>query len=106
MNRAAPYRHPEGMAKATWNGATIAESAHVERLEGNLYFPAESLKREFLEPSEHTTVCSWKGVANYYNVVANGEKLANAAWYYSNPNPEAANIKDHVAFWKGVKVDD
>jgi uncharacterized protein (DUF427 family) len=105
MNRSAPYRHPEGMAKATWNSATIAESTNVETLEGNLYFPAESLKREFLEPSEHTTVCSWKGVAHYYHVVVNGEKLQNAAWYYPQPNPEASNIKDCVAFWKGVKVD-
>jgi uncharacterized protein (DUF427 family) len=93
------------MAKATWHDATLAESANIERVEGNSYFPADSIHSAFFEPSDHTTVCSWKGTAHYYNVVVNGEKNLNAAWYYPEPKPEAAIIKGYVAFWKGVKVE-
>ena len=92
------------MAKAVWNGRTIAESKDFETVEGNVYFPPEALKREYLKPSDHTSVCGWKGTARYYTLVVHGEENPNAAWYYPEPKPEAANIKDHVAFWNGVTV--
>ena len=92
------------MAKANWHNAPLAESAQTQMVEGNHYFPPDSLRREYFEPSDHTTVCPWKGTAHYYHVVVNGEKNANAAWYYPEPKQAAANIKDHVAFWKGVEV--
>ncbi len=92
------------MAKATWQKVTLADSTHTEQVEGNHYFPSESIHREFFTPSEHTTVCPWKGIAHYYHVVVNGEKNENAAWYYPEPKTAAANIKDHVAFWKGVQI--
>ena len=94
-----------GMAKATWQKTTLAESGRTEQVEGNHYFPADSIQREFFQPSDHTTVCPWKGTAHYYHVVVNGEKNENAAWYYPEPKTAAANIKDHVAFWKGVRVE-
>ncbi len=93
------------MAKATWQQATLAETSRTEQVEGNHYFPAESIHREFFEPSGHTTACPWKGTAHYYHVVVNGQKNENAAWYYPEPKSAAANIKDHVAFWKGVRVE-
>ncbi len=93
------------MAKATWQATTLAESNKTEQVEGNQYFPADSVQREFLQPSAHTTICPWKGTAHYYNVVVNGQTNENAAWYYPEPKSPAANIKDHVAFWKGVQVD-
>lgn len=92
------------MPKARWNGYVIAESDKFETVEGNVYFPPEALKREFLTPSSHTTVCSWKGTAHYYNVVVDGKENENAAWYYPDPKPAAKNIKDHIAFWRGVEV--
>ncbi len=92
------------MATATWHQATLAQSAHTQQVEGNQYFPPDSIHREFLEPSNHTTVCPWKGTAHYYHVVVNGERNENAAWYYPEPKSAAANIQDHVAFWKGVLV--
>ncbi|HXU31501.1 MAG TPA: DUF427 domain-containing protein [Thermoanaerobaculia bacterium] len=93
------------MARATWKGATIAESDTFEIVEGNVYFPAEAVKQERLSPSATTTVCGWKGTANYYTVVVDGEENRDAAWYYADPKPEAANIKGHVAFWRGVTVE-
>ena len=92
------------MTTATWQKATLAESAHTERVEGNHYFPPDSIHREFFEPSHHTTVCPWKGTAHYYHVVVNGQRNENAAWFYPEPKAAAANIKDHIAFWKGVQV--
>jgi uncharacterized protein (DUF427 family) len=92
------------MAKATWHNSTLAESDHTEQVEGNHYFPPDTVKKELFEPSKHTSICPWKGTAHYYNVVVNGERNENAAWYYPEPKPEAANIKDHVAFWKGVDI--
>ena len=94
------------MAKATWNGAVIAESDTIERLDGSVYFPPDSLKREHFEDSDHTTVCGWKGTANYYNVVVDGQQNANAAWCYADPKPAAKTIAKHVAFWKGVQVEE
>ncbi len=93
------------MAKATWNKAVLAESAKTEQVEGNQYFPEESIHREFFQPSNHTTECPWKGTAHYYHVVVKDQRNENAAWYYPQPKPAASNIKDHVAFWKGVKVE-
>jgi len=93
------------MAKAMWNGAVIAESETFEEVDGNVYFPREALKDENVETSSHTSVCGWKGTANYFNVVVDGETNNNAAWYYATPKDAAKNIKGHVAFWKGVTVE-
>ena len=93
------------MARAIWNGEVIAESDVFEVVEGNVYFPPGAVKRDKLEPSAHTTVCGWKGVASYYHVVAGGQRNENAAWYYPTPKDAAKQIKDHVAFWHGVKVE-
>ena len=93
------------MPKATWRGQVIAESDVFETVEGNVYFPAAALKREYFRPSDRHTVCGWKGTASYYDVVVDGETNPAAAWYYPDPKPAAANIKDHVAFWNGVEVE-
>jgi uncharacterized protein (DUF427 family) len=83
----------------------IAQSDTYEVVEGNIYFPKESVNMEYLKPSDTHTTCYWKGVASYYHVEVEGEVLQDAAWYYPNPSSAAANIKDHIAFWKGVKVE-
>ena len=93
------------MARATWSGRVIAESASCETVEGNHYFPPEAVKREFLQPSETHTTCGWKGIASYYDVVVDGQTNKDAAWYYPDPKPAAANIAGYVAFWKGVKIE-
>ena len=93
------------MAKATWNGVTIAESDTYETVEGNIYFPPSALNRELLRPSETHTTCSWKGVASYYDIEVEGKTNKDAAWFYPTPKDAAANIKGFVAFWKGVKVE-
>lgn len=92
------------MPKAIWNGKVIAESDSFEEVEGNVYFPPAALKREYFTDSDHTSICPWKGTAGYFNVVVDGKANADAAWIYRNPKPAAANIKDHVAFWRGVEV--
>ena len=94
------------MAKAIWNGQVIAESDTTEIVEGNHYFPADSIKKEFFTESDTRTICPWKGEASYYNIEVDGKTNADAAWYYPNPKSEAANIKNYVAFWKGVEVTD
>ncbi len=91
--------------KATWNEAVIAESEATVVVEGNHYFPADSVSKEYLQQSSTHTTCPWKGEASYYNLVVNGETNEDAAWYYPAPKDAAAEIKDHVAFWKGVKVE-
>jgi uncharacterized protein (DUF427 family) len=93
------------MARATWNGAVIAESDQYEVVEGNVYFPAEAVKREYLRDSATHTVCGWKGTASYYTLVVDGKENPDAAWYYPTPLEAATNIRDHVAFWKGVQVE-
>lgn len=93
------------MAKATWNGAVIAESSETVVVEGNHYFPPEAVKREHLRDSATHTVCGWKGTASYYDVVVNGQTNRDAAWYYPTPKPEAKQVTGRVAFWKGVKVE-
>lgn len=94
------------MATARWNGEIIAESEKTEMVEGNHYFPLESVKAEYLRPSDLTSVCPWKGTANYYTLHVNGQENPDAVWYYAEPKSAAANIKGHVAFWRGVEVSD
>jgi len=90
--------------KATWNGTTIAESDDTIVVEGNHYFPPESVAREYIIDSTYTTTCPWKGDASYYSLTVDGKQLEDAAWYYPAPSEAASNIKDYVAFWKGVEV--
>ena len=90
--------------KATWNDATLADSDDTVVVEGNHYFPAGALDQAHFEASSHTTRCPWKGTAHYYHVVVDGQRNKNAAWYYPEPKPAASEIKDRVAFWKGVRV--
>lgn len=92
------------MVKATWNGAVIAESDKTERVEGNHYFPPDSVKQEYLKDSAKTTVCGWKGTSNYKSIVVDGKVNEDAAWYYATPKAAAENIKGYYAFWKGVQV--
>ena len=92
------------MMKAIWEDTVIAESDGCVVVEGNQYFPADSLHKEYFEPSATTTVCGWKGTAQYYDVVVNGKRNAGAAWYYPEPKTAAKEIEGRVAFWKGVKV--
>jgi uncharacterized protein (DUF427 family) len=93
------------MARATWKGAVIAESDRPVVVEGNYYFPPDSLHSEYFKPSDTHTECPWKGTASYRHVDVNGERNADAAWYYTDPRPAAAQIKDYVAFWKGVRIE-
>lgn len=91
--------------RATWNGAVLAESDETVEVEGNQYFPRESLNEEFFEESTHTSVCPWKGTANYFTLRVEGEENPDAAWYYAEPKDAAKEISGHVAFWKGVTVE-
>ena len=92
------------MVKAIWNGETIAESDDTVVVEGNHYFPRDSVRPGVLTPSSTTSVCPWKGTAEYYSVQVGGDENRDAAWYYAEPKPAAAEIAGRVAFWKGVKV--
>ena len=92
------------MAQAIWKGKVIAESDETRTVEGSLYFPPDSVNREYVEESSHTTTCPWKGKANYVHVVVDGDRNENAAWFYPAPKDAAAEIKDHLAFWSGVEV--
>ncbi len=92
------------MARATWNGATVAESDRFEVVEGNVYFPLEAVKREYLRESATHTVCPWKGTASYYTLEVDGERNPDAAWYYPEPKDAAKEITGRVAFWRGVEV--
>lgn len=89
--------------KAIWNGAILAESDETIVVEGNHYFPADTINREFFKPSETHTICGWKGTASYYDVAANGETNKDAAWYYPEAKDAAKEIENYVAFWKGVE---
>ncbi|MDB5367079.1 MAG: hypothetical protein JWM77_3006 [Rhodospirillales bacterium] len=93
------------MARAKWKSQILAESDKVEILEGNLYFPADTLRQEFFRDSKTTTVCPWKGTASYYDVIVDGEVNKDAAWVYREPKRAAANIAGHIAFWRGVEVE-
>ena len=90
--------------QARWNGAVIASSDDIVTVEGNAYFPPDALQAHSFRPSDHRSVCGWKGEAHYYDVVVDGQVNANAAWYYPDPKSAAAEIKGRVAFWKGVQV--
>lgn len=90
--------------RATWNGTVIAESDDIVEVEGNAYFPASSVKDGVLSESPTTSVCPWKGTASYYSLNVDGAQNKDAAWYYPAPKEAAAQIKDRVAFWKGVTV--
>jgi len=96
------------MPKAIWNNQVIAEASagQIHRVEGNVYFPLSTVKHEFLRASDTHTTCPWKGLASYYDVVVDGLVNDDAAWYYPEPSTQAAHIKDHVAFWHGVKVEE
>ena len=90
--------------KAIWKDTVIADSADTVVVENNHYFPLESVTQAYLEASRTTTVCGWKGTANYYTLKVSGDTNVDAAWFYAEPKPAAAQIKGRVAFWKGVRV--
>ncbi len=92
------------MTTATWNGTVIAESDDIVTVEGNAYFPIESVREGVLRPSDMHSVCPWKGKASYYSLEVDGQVNRDAAWYYPEPKDAAAQIKGRVAFWKGVQV--
>jgi uncharacterized protein (DUF427 family) len=90
--------------KAIWNGTVLAESNSTEVVEGNQYFPPDSVKREYFKDSSTHSVCPWKGTASYYTVDVNGKQNPDAAWYYPQAKDAAKNIEGYIAFWKGVEV--
>lgn len=90
--------------RAIWNGQVLAESDDTVVVEGNHYFPESSMRREFFKPSEHRTVCPWKGEASYYDLEVGGKQNPGAAWYYADPKPAAERIRGRLAFWRGVEV--
>ncbi len=90
--------------KATWNGQVIAESDDIVKVDGNAYFPADSVHKDVLKDSATHSVCPWKGTASYYSLMVDGKENKDAAWFYPEPKQEAAEIKGRVAFWKGVSV--
>ena len=92
------------MAKAVWNDQVVAESETFEIVEVNVYFPPEAIRKEYFKASSLNTICPWKGVASYYSLKVDGKINPDAAWYYLEPKDAAKNIKNHVAFWKGVGV--
>ena len=92
------------MIQAIWNGVVLAQSDHTEIVEGNHYFPPESISRDYFRDSDRHTACPWKGVASYYDVVVDGQEVRNAAWYYPDPKPAAHNIRNHVAFYRMVQI--
>ena len=93
------------MARAVWNGVVLAESDETEIVEGNHYFPPDAVNKEYLKDSGTQTTCPWKGQASYYSVEVDGQVNRDAAWFYTNPKPAAKQIKDYVAFWRGVRVE-
>jgi uncharacterized protein (DUF427 family) len=93
------------MPRALWNGKVIAESDKFEIVEGNVYFPPDTIKRDFFKPSDTHTFCPWKGTASYYTVDVDGRQNKDAAWYYPETKPAADNIKGYIAFWHGVTVE-
>ncbi|NJK54430.1 MAG: DUF427 domain-containing protein, partial [Leptolyngbyaceae cyanobacterium SU_3_3] len=93
------------MPKAIWNGVVLAESDQCEVVEGNQYFPPDSIKCEYFKDSSTHTTCGWKGVASYFNLEVDGQVNKDAAWYYPTPKDAAKNITGYIAFWKGVKVE-
>lgn len=94
----------EIMVKAVWNGAVLAQSDDTIVVEGNHYFPADSIDSSLFRPSDTTSVCGWKGTASYRSVIVEGRENRDAAWFYADPKPAAADIRGRIAFWKGVRV--
>ena len=92
------------MPQAIWNGVVLAESEDTIVVEGNHYFPPDSINREYFSKSSTTTVCPWKGVASYYDIEIDGKVNGSAAWYYPDPSKAAKHIKGYIAFWHGVRV--
>jgi uncharacterized protein (DUF427 family) len=92
------------MVTASWNGVAIAQSDDTLVVEGNHYFPRDSVDAKFLEGSATTTICPWKGTAHYHSIIANGKTNTDAAWYYPDPKDAVSEIRDRIAFWKGVEV--
>ncbi|MFQ5605086.1 MAG: DUF427 domain-containing protein [bacterium] len=92
------------MAKAIWKGQVLAESDQCEIVEGNHYFPPDTVKKEFFTESKTHTICPWRGEASYFHLEVEGEINVDAAWTYPNPTEAAQNIKDYVAFWRGVEI--
>jgi uncharacterized protein (DUF427 family) len=90
--------------KAIWNDEVIAESQQTEVVEGNHYFPMEDVNKDYLQRSDSSSICPWKGTASYYHLKVNGKTNEDAAWYYAQPKEAARQIKDHIAFWKGVEI--
>lgn len=99
------YQQGAGVPKAVWNGAVIAQSDNTVLVEGNHYFPPESVDSAHLQASDQRTSCPWKGTAGYYDIVVDGSINTGAAWYYPSPKPAASDIKNYVAFWRGVSVE-
>jgi uncharacterized protein (DUF427 family) len=93
------------MPKAIWNGAVLAESDKCEVVEGNQYFPADSINKQYFKESSTHTTCPWKGVASYYTIEVDGQENKDAAWYYPSTKDKAKNIEGYIAFWRGVKVE-
>jgi uncharacterized protein (DUF427 family) len=90
--------------KAVWNSVTLVESDDTASVEGNHYFPIDKINRMYFVPSDTTTVCPWKGVASYFNIVVDGKANPDAAWTYKSPKPGAEAVAGRIAFWKGVEV--
>jgi len=93
------------MPKASWNGVTLAESDQCIVVEGNQYFPKESVNLDYFKGSDTHSTCPWKGLASYYTIEVDGQTNTDAAWYYPEPKDAASNIKDYVAFWRGVQIE-
>ena len=91
--------------RASWNNVVVAESDDIVEVEGNAYFPAGSIKSEYFSKTDTSSVCPWKGTASYYTLTVDGESNPDAAWFYPQPKDAAENIRDHVAFWRGVTVE-
>ena len=92
------------MAIAKWHGVVLAESDQYEIVEGNIYFPPDSINQQYLVPSDTHTICFWKGRASYFDIEVKGETNKDAAWYYPSPTNDAENIKGYIAFWKGIEI--
>jgi uncharacterized protein (DUF427 family) len=92
------------MVTARWNGAVIAESDETVVVEGNHYFPRSAINDDLLSDSATTSVCPWKGTAHYHSLIVGGESNKDAAWYYPDPKPAAEEIRDRIAFWRGVEI--
>lgn len=99
-----PHVVARGMTTATWNGTVIAESDDIVTVEGNAYFPRAAVRDDVLRPSDHHTLCPWKGTASYFHLEVDGQVNRDAVWYYPTPKDAAKEITGRVAFWHGVEV--